>query len=107
MEENKTLDDVIKKEEQKKSKKRKVIFTIAGLTIVYCFGYSAGKKDTVKAIKKELTKNWRKLNLGGGITVPLYYHVKDEKGILTGCRYIDNALKNMEEEIKRLKEVTK
>lgn len=101
------MEESIKKEEKKLSKKRKVIFTITGLTIVYCIGYSTGKKDTIKAIKKELTKNYRRLNLGGGITLPLFYHVKDEKGILTGCRCIDNALRNMEDEIKRLKEATK
>ena len=106
MEEKVTMNDLLKKEREKKKKNKKLLYSLAAAGIVFTIGYNKGQKDCMRGIKREL-KNWRRLNLGGGITMPLYYHKKNEQGILVVLRSVESSMAKMEEEIKSLKEVAK
>lgn len=106
MEEKLTMDDLLKKEREKKKKKKKLLYSLFAAGIVFSIGYSKGQSDSLKAVKKEL-KNWKQLNLGGGVTMPLYYHKKHEQGIHVVLRTLESSMAKMEEEIRSLKEVTK
>ena len=106
MEEKVTMNDLLKKEREKKRKNKKLLYSLAAAGIVFAIGYNKGQKDCMRSIKREL-KNWRRLNLGGGITMPLYYHKKNEQGILVVLRSVGSSMAKMEEEIKSLKEVSK
>lgn len=107
MEEKVTMDDLIKKEREKKRKKKKLLYSLAAAGIVFTIGYNKGQSDCMRSIKRELKKNWRQLNLGGGVTMPLYYHKKNEQGIHVVLRSVESSMAKMEEEIKSLKEVAK
>ena len=106
MEEKVTMDDLLRKEREKKRKKKKLLYSLAAAGIVFTIGYNKGQKDCMRSIKHEL-KNWRRLNLGGGVTMPLYYHKKNEQGILVVLRTVESSMAKMEEEIRSLKEVAK
>lgn len=97
------MEDKKKKESRKD---HKIFWTCTALGIAFAWGYSKGSKDQLKYIKKQMYKNVRKVNFGNGITMPLYYNVKDEKCVQRFFGSIEKDLCELHD-IKMLREVTK
>ena len=77
---------------EKEKNERKEFWIKAGAIVgIYALGYFAGKKAMTKTIKKEL-KNYRRLNFGNGITMPMFYHKDNEPCIIKFFECIDAEL---------------